>query len=227
MVNSVQIRSEIAAFLESKRANASCATARLVFALDATASREPTWDIACDLQSQMFGEVAAIGNLSIQLVYYRGIECRASGWMGNAHQLARLMRGIRCEAGKTQIDKVLRHVAREHERAPVAALVFVGDAFEESRDEVVTDAHELGLPAFLFQEGSLPAVEGAFREIARATGGAYGRFDNGAAKQLGELLRAVAAFAVGGRKALASRKDEASARLLEQLKSAAGQGGSR
>ena len=34
------------------------------------------------------------------------------------------------------------------------------------------------------------------RELARLTGGAYGKFNAGAAKQLAELLHAVAAFAV-------------------------------
>src|SRR4029077_8011790 len=82
--NSIQIRSEIADFLESKHATASCA--RLVFALDATASREPTWDLACSLQSQMFSEVATIGGLSIQLAFYRGIECKASKGVGHRAQ---------------------------------------------------------------------------------------------------------------------------------------------
>jgi hypothetical protein len=37
---------------------------RLVFALDATASRQPTWDIAMQLQGEMFEEVS---NLDVQL----------------------------------------------------------------------------------------------------------------------------------------------------------------
>ena len=45
---------------------------RLIFALDATASRQPTWDQACQLQGEMFVETAAIGGLNIQLVWYRG-----------------------------------------------------------------------------------------------------------------------------------------------------------
>jgi hypothetical protein len=55
---------------------------RLIFALDATASRQPTWDTACQLQAEMFRETVAIGGLSVQLVYYRGLgECRASRWL--------------------------------------------------------------------------------------------------------------------------------------------------
>ncbi|HEV7994737.1 MAG TPA: VWA domain-containing protein, partial [Stellaceae bacterium] len=45
---------------------------RLIFALDATASREPTWDRACRIQGEMFEATAALGGLEIQLVFYRG-----------------------------------------------------------------------------------------------------------------------------------------------------------
>src|SRR3954449_13183017 len=57
---------------------------RLLFALDATMSRQPTWDTACHLQAEMFREAAAIGGLDIQLIYYRGFnECRASSWVSD------------------------------------------------------------------------------------------------------------------------------------------------
>jgi hypothetical protein len=70
----------------------------------------------------------------------------------------------------------------------------------------------------VLQEGHDPLACSTFREIARVSGGAYGRFDSGAVKQLGELLRAVAAFAAGGMKALEGRKDAASVLLLGQIK---------
>ncbi len=55
---------------------------RLIFALDATMSRQPMWDTACQLQADMFREAASIGGLDVQLVYYRGLgECRASRWV--------------------------------------------------------------------------------------------------------------------------------------------------
>jgi hypothetical protein len=72
----------------------------LIFALDATASRERTWDAACQLQAQMFREVATIGTLSMQLVYYRGVcgmggECKASRWADEPMELAALMSKIK------------------------------------------------------------------------------------------------------------------------------------
>jgi hypothetical protein len=203
-------RAEIDAFLARVKELTPAATAgrrgRLIFALDATMSRQPTWDIACSLQADMFREAAAIGGLDVQLVYYRGLsECRASHFVAEPARLAALMERIDCRGGHTQIGKVIAHARRETEALKVQALVFVGDAMEEKLDDLCHAAGELGLlgvPAFMFQEGFDPIAEQAFREIARLTRGAYCRFDPGAAHQLAELLRAAAAYAAGGLRAL-------------------------
>src|SRR5579864_1892099 len=61
------------------------ARGRLIFALDATASRQPSWDNACRLQGEMFEATAALGGLDVQLVFYRGFrECKASRWLTDA-----------------------------------------------------------------------------------------------------------------------------------------------
>ena len=222
-------RPEIDAFLERVRslgpASAANKRGRLVFALDATMSRQPTWDTACALQADMFREAASAGGLDIQLVYFRGLsECRASGWVAGSDKLAQLMSRIDCRGGHTQIGKVLSHARQENAKQRVQALVFVGDAMEEAIDDLCSAAGELGLlslPAFMFQEGYDPIAENAYREIARLSGGAYSHFDIGAASQLGELLRAVAAYAAGGKQALAalSAQRAGGARaLLAQLK---------
>src|SRR3712207_2838217 len=105
---------------------------RLVFALDATMSRQPTWDLACKVQGEMFATAAGIGGLQVQLVYFRGFdECRASRWVADARGLTDLMTKIACRGGHTQIGRVLRHVRAETGRSPVRVLVFVGDAMEE------------------------------------------------------------------------------------------------
>jgi hypothetical protein len=195
---------------------------RLVFALDATMSRQDTWDTACELQAGMLREVAAAGGLDMQLVYYRGIgECRASRWYSQPEQLAKTMSQIVCNAGHTQIEKVLIHAQRETKLLQVSALVFVGDAMEESPDALAGEASKLGrlkVPAFMFQEGNDRTVEQTFRTVAKATNGAYCRFDEGSAKQLGELLKAVAVFAVGGIAALEANKSAAAIKLLGQMK---------
>jgi hypothetical protein len=219
-------RAEIDAFLHQVSAlGPATERGRLIFGLDATMSRQPTWDQACRLQADMFREASSVGGLAIQLIYYRGLaECRASPWIAEPARLGSLMSGIDCRGGQTQIAKVLAHARREHDRAKVAALVFVGDAMEEELDELCARAGDLGLRnvrAFMFQEGYDPVCEQAFREIARLTGGAYCRFAPGAAHELAELLRAAAAYAAGGMKALAAlegRRGAGAVRLIEQLR---------
>jgi len=218
---------DIAAFVAKARAmspHAPQARGRLIFALDATMSRQPTWDMACALQADMFREAATIGTLDIRLVYYRGLnECRASSWVSDTAHLARLMSGIACRGGNTQIGRVLSDARAEAVVSGVRAVVFVGDAMEEPIDDLCARAGELGLlkvPAFMFQEGDDSTAERAFKEIARLTGGAWCRFDPGAAAQLRELLRAAAAYAAGGREALLrlSRSATSAAGLLGQMR---------
>jgi hypothetical protein len=198
---------------------------RLIFALDATMSRQPLWDTACSLQADMFRETSAIGGLDVQLVYYRGLgECRASRWVFDARQLGGLMEKIDCRGGHTQIGKILAHAKHETAAKKVQALVFVGDAMEEPVDDLCASAGELGLlgvPCFVFQEGHDAVAEQAFREIARLSRGAYCKFDISAAHELAELLRAVAAYAAGGVKALAdlkARHNSGAVKLLSQLR---------
>jgi hypothetical protein len=136
------------------------------------------------------------------------------------------MQKIDCQGGETQIRRVLDHVLKESKAQKVHALVFVGDCMEEPIDEVCALAGKLGLlgvPVFVFQEGNEPIAERAFKEIARLTKGAWCPFDAGAAHQLRELLRAAAAYAAGGHKALSDlskrRGGEGAVRLLGQMRS--------
>jgi len=218
-------RSEVDDFLAKVAAAPAPKTAsqrgRLIFAMDATMSREPAWDNACQIQGEMFRETALLGGLDVQLVYYRGFgECRASKWVSDPKALLRLMTSVSCRAGHTQIERVLSHAVRETGKRKVDALVFVGDAIEEQVDDLGQLAGELGilgLPVFVFHEGGNANVRRAFKEIARLSGGAYCPFDMGSAAQLRELLRAVAVYAAGGRKALlefGGRNDNSQVRLL-------------
>ncbi len=218
---------EISAFLAEARNTPAVRAgnrARLIFALDATLSRQPTWDLALALQGKMFEAAAGIGGLDVQLVYFRGQgECRASRFVSQGQGLAQLMTGISVRGGATQLRKVLAHARDEAKVARVGALVFVGDAMEENLESLLGTAGELalaGMKAFMFQEGDDRRARTAFQEIARLTGGAYGAFDAGAAARLATLLRAAAAYAAGGRAALeALAAREADARpLLAQMR---------
>ena len=179
---------------------------RLLFAMDATASREPMWDRASHIQGEMFTETAALGGLDLQLAFYRGFgEFKVSPWLDRSAELLRLMTGVHCLAGQTQIGKVLRHAINETRARKVNALVFVGDSLEEDVDKLGGMAGELGLlgvPAFMFHEGEDPIAAFGFKQVAKLTNGAYCRFDASSAHVLRDLLSAVAVFAAGGRRAL-------------------------
>ncbi len=216
---------EIDAFLKQAKQFApvtNAARGRMIFALDATMSRQSTWDMACALQGEMFSAAASVGNLSVQLVYFRGhTESRASRWVTDAESLRGLMGKIDCQGGLTQIAAVLSHAKREAEKEPLAALAYVGDSMEENVDELCSLAGELGLrgvKAFMFHDGRDKQAETAFREVARLTGGAYLPFDSNSATDLKALLAAVATYAAGGRKALEAAGTATARALLTDMR---------
>jgi hypothetical protein len=184
----------------------------LIFALDATASRAPTWAIARELQAQMFREAAPIGRLDLQLCFHRGEECRASKWVSSGDELAHLMNRIECEAGQTQIGRVLAHAAREAETAAVQALIFIGDAMEEQIEDLAAMAGKLGrlrVPIFAFPEGRDAAVQKAFRLLALESGGAYFAFNPNASRaieQLSNQLNTIARSHCGGSRCVATNR---------------------
>ncbi|MEP9398422.1 VWA domain-containing protein [Mesorhizobium sp. KR2-14] len=215
---------DISAFVNKARELAATGTGsgRLILALDATMSRQPTWDLACALQGEMFDAVGKAGALNVQLVYFRGLgECRASKFVADTASLKRLMTGLECRGGHTQIGKVLSHALKETSRGKVEALVYIGDAMEEDVDSLSVKAGQLGLhgvPVFLFQEGQDHLTEAAFKEIARLSGGAWFRFDRTSAANLAKLLSAIAVYATGGLKALEARGSSEDRLLLSQLR---------
>jgi hypothetical protein len=198
---------------------------RLLFAMDATASREPTWDHACAIQGEMFVAADTLGGLDVRLAFYRGFdEFKVSKWTSDGRQLAQLMSAVRCLAGRTQIGKMLRYAGEQRREGRLDAVVFVGDCCEEDVDAVGHEAGQLGLlglPVFVFQEGDDRAASRLFPQIARLTRGAYCKFDPSSPDQLKRLLGAVAAYAAGGRSALLKYgKDRggAAALLTNQMK---------
>jgi len=216
-------RGEVARFLDKRRNLQAFAerSPRLLFAVDATASRQPTWDLACQLQGEMFLATERLASLSVQLCYYRGLgEFQATAWTGSASTLARSMSRVQCAAGRTQLTRVLRHALAEHARRPVRAAIFIGDAMEEDVGGLAGLAGECGLkrlPLFLFQEGGQPAVTACFEQLARLSGGARLDFDRASADRLAGLLGAVARYAAGGREALEKSPSDGARLLLEKL----------
>ena len=214
--------SEVEAFLEKVERTPAVRSAgrsgRLIFALDATASRQATWDVAMDIQAQMFAESSLIGRLSVQLVYYRGFqEFFAGQFSSDPAHILRDMAGGYCVGGRTQITQVLQHALKEHKNLKVDALILVGDACEENIDLIADLAGQMGvnsLPVFAFHEG--PDVEGrrAFEQISRLSGGVFNAFDSSSPETLRRLLSEVAIFAVGGRDELRRFQKQSGQRLI-------------
>ena len=192
---------------------------RLVFGMDATASRERTWDNACQIQSKMFRATGDIGAINVQLCYYRGFnEFQYSGWSSSGEELIKEMTNVSCLGGHTQIAKIFKHALKEHRTQKIRALVFVGDALEENADELCYLAGKFGIfniPIFMFQEGSNSIVMSTFRQVALLSGGAYAPFNSGSVKELQDLLSSVAVFVAGGHKALEKfEKSDRSRKIL-------------
>jgi hypothetical protein len=204
--------------LFDNRAKATPAKARLIFSLDATASRQPTWDLASSLTDKMFGAIA--NGLNTQLVYFRGhSDFFSSRWLASSKALSDLMQAVTCRAGITQIERVLGHIERENAREKVAAAVFIGDAYEEVPSHLYFAARRIGsVPLFMFQEGHDQEVAKVFATLADISGGAFSKFDAESAQRLAELLRAVAIFATGGCDALRALDSDAARALLTQIK---------
>lgn len=217
--------SDVGRFLATARAHRPPAgnagqPVRILFALDATASREPTWDLASSLHAELFQAAAGAG-VAVQLAYYRGFrEFYASPWTTSAPALLTQMTGVRCRGGMTQIDRVLKHALAESRRQRVKALVFVGDACEEEHDAVAATAGQLAVfkvPCFLFQEGVDAQASRVFRDIASISGGAHVPFQAGSAEQLRALFGAVASYAANGRAGIGEIGHDIVRGLLAQL----------
>jgi hypothetical protein len=226
----VAARSDVSAFLKKVASlpavQKGSGAGRLLFALDATASREQTWDQATQLQSEMFLAARGQGGLQIQLTYFRGFaEFYKTPWCSDSMALLGLMSGIACRAGTTQLERVLHHALAENKSQRIHCVVYVGDAMEENADVLCQLAGQLGLlnvPLFLFQEGGDLRAQQTFQTMAKLSRGAWSPFDSASAAQLRELLRAVAVYASGGRQALEHFSASASPavqRLTQQMRS--------
>lgn len=195
---------------------------RMIFAMDATASRQPSWDRACQLQGQMFAATDKLGGIQVQLCYYRGFhEFHYSPWYSDTQSLLKTMTAVQCLGGYTQIERVLNHCTEQHKAGPVKAAVLIGDAVEENVDALCAKAGSLGMlgvPLFMFQEGNDPGVRHCFEQMAQLSKGAYATFDEHSASHLAELLAAAATFASAGLDALAQMRSPAARQLLQQLK---------
>ena len=218
-----EVRSFLARVREGRMQQAS--PGRLLFAMDATASREATWDRASRIQAEMFEEAARTGGLQVQLAWYWGIYgFDHSDWVTDGARLRATMEAVRCAAGATQIRRVIDLALELARKGELTAAVFIGDCMEESPETLLRRAGELRLhnvPLFIFQEGREPLAAATFQQMAKLTRGAYLPFVGSSSDDLAALLRGVAAYTAGGQAALddlAARGSEPLALLTRQMR---------
>ncbi|MDA7840351.1 hypothetical protein N9A55_06245 [Luminiphilus sp.] len=194
----------------------------MLFALDATASRDATWQTAKRHHRELYDATTGASSIAIQLCYYRGLnEFDTSQWLSSGPELRTRMDKVTCKGGPTQIARLLTHyLAAGTPTTPVRSLIFIGDAVEEHPDTLFNLAGQCrlkGQPVFIFQEGADITATRVFSEIARISGGAYAALGAQNAQAMGLLLRAVARYASGGRQALTQSGTESDKLLLAQL----------
>ena len=200
-------------------AQASAAPARLprlVFALDATASRERAWAAARQVTDSLFG--AAPGGIEVALAVHGGGRMTAfGGFHRDVGALRDEAAGISCEPGPTRMLDIVRESLR---RPGVRAMVYIGDCFEEDESAALALAGSLrlrGTKLVVLQDessGTTSALR-VFRAMAGRTGGIVLPFDAGSLDPLRDALGAVASYVAGGRDMLRVRSlASPAARLL-------------
>ena len=199
---------------------------RLLFAMDATASREACWNIAKEITGAMFEAVP--GELDVALAYHSGGRLQEmTPFSSEARAFLDKVQAVRCSAGRTALNEILDKAAQ----APgIKAIIYIGDCFEEDSREAIELAQQLklkGVRCFIFHDTSsqaqgydIKAARTAFEQIAQITGGAILPFDESSPNLVKELLAAIALYAAQGIKALKQQTKllPAARLLLEQMK---------
>lgn len=219
--------SGVAQFVSKARALKRIANAqtRIIFSLDATASRAPTWQQAQSLHQELFdaaSESESTG-LALQLCYFKGVATfHSSHWVTTADGLRKALSEVYCEGGITQLQRLLHHCLDQHpDSRSLKAIIFVGDAVEEDAgvlNDLAIKCRMAKRPLFIFQEGSDATASVVFASMAALSGGVHITLGDGSADRLRGLLASVIRLATGGRKALESSRRESDKLLLAELK---------
>ena len=188
---------------------------RMVFGIDATASREHAWDTARTVTDSLFS--AAPGGIEVALAAHGGNRLSLfTGFHTDVAPLRRAAAAITCEKGMTRLldmaEATLQHPG-------VRALVYVGDCFEEDplRAMVLADRMRLrGIRLVVLHDLSSAAREDAhfFAVMAARTGGLVLPFDAASLDALRDVLASLAAYVAGGTALLRARSTASPASKL-------------
>jgi hypothetical protein len=112
--------------------------ARLVFAVDATASRSAAWEAAKQLTDILFEAIP--GKLDVALAVHGGGSVHTfTAFTADAGRLRDMAMGIRCRSGDTRLIDILARAVRQKPKV----VVYIGDCFEETQREAVSVAEQL------------------------------------------------------------------------------------
>lgn len=198
---------------------------RLLFAMDATASREACWNVAKEITGAMFEAVP--GELDVALAYHSGgLLQQMTEFSSQAKAFLDKVQSVRCSAGSTALNQILDKATQT---IGLKAFIYIGDCFEENPTLAVELAEQLklkGVRCFIFHDVSsqlqgydTKAARKVFEQIAKITGGALLPFDEKSPALVRELLAAISIYATGGIKALeqTTKLLPAARLLLEQM----------
>ncbi len=182
-------------------------TPKLLFSMDATASRQGSWDVAQQITSSMFDVIP--GGLKIALAHHSGGELgHVTAFRDDPAFFKSEIAKVRCRAGETALCEILEEATKI---SRLSTLIYIGDCFEESLERAKALSEELKekkVPCFMFIEGRDPMAQSAFNLIAEITGGAVFPFELEAVIHIKEKLDAIAAYAAGGIKMLTAKRAE-------------------
>ena len=188
---------------------------RIGFLVDATGSRNKTWERAQGIQSKMFRAAHGIKAIKLRLVHFGGNRLTTRDWEDDTKSVAAHMAAVRCRAGLTQILEGLQTFIDEAPEDRASAIILIGDYFEEcSTQAKITSVRlkDMGIKVYSFIEGNDHTAQTVFRNLAEVTDGRFARF--GEDLPLADLCQGVALLASGGRKALRQLGNKKVQRLL-------------
>jgi hypothetical protein len=194
---------------------------RLVFAVDATASREPAWAAARQVTDALVK--ALPGQLDVALAVHGGSRVHTfTPFTSNAATLRDRAAGVACQAGMTRLLPIL---STSLKHPAVRVVIYIGDVFEESVIQgrrLADNMGQRGTKLIVLHDTADPAARldaEVFWDLAKRTGGCVLPFNASASGRLRELLSAVAVYAVGGETLLQERARDlpGAIALLEHL----------
>ena len=181
---------------------------RLVFAVDATASREPAWAAARQVTDALVK--ALPGELDVALAVHGGSRVHTfTAFTNDPATLRDRTAGVTCEAGLTRLLPILSASLKQ---PSVRVIVYIGDVFEENVTQgrgLADSLGQRGAKLIVLHDTADPSARRdaeLFWDLAKRTGGCVLPFDVNAPGRLRDILSAVAVYAVGGEKLLREKR---------------------